>query len=483
MGGIRSRRGRPRRRTSPARKRIVLRRTRPAVYGLVLIVALALGVWAAVTHRLPGFGPYTLYVDDIVIGQSHSALGRYRVPLRPLSEAAGIYAQWDVASGRVSIGGRAVAVRYVGGQAMTDLVTLARQLKLTYKVTHDRREVRAYSGHPLLPLVPREARPTQVYMDGALLTEKSVELPAGVGQAGEAGGSALTPTPRVLSSIRVLAPALGATHGRGPQGEVLFDGQPIQAYNSSGAIYVPVGQACSRKGVSFTTIGLGRYLINSGAPVLVVRGGDRPEEFKSVAIKDKLVALTFDDELVPETQQLLDILEEKKAPATFFVTGRSLAWQSAMARRVVADGFEFGNHTYDHTLLNQIGDIDEVRAQILGTRRAVFAVTGQSSELFRPPGGILTRDGKKAIAGSGQKLILWSVSVGDYEPGKKPETIIRGVLKGAKPGGIILLHNAPAATIAALPAIVDGLRAAGYRLVTVSELLAASANQGGGETR
>lgn len=469
MVGTRNRKGtrtlsRP---TQPKRK-TVLRRTRPALPGLVLVVLLAvalLAVAVGLLGRLPGFGPYALYVDDIAIQPAHAFAGRYDVFIRPLTEAAGIYTNWDAATGKVSIGGQPVRTRLVDGEAATDLAPLARRLKMRFTVNHWRRQIRVYSGRALLPVVPA-GRVARVFLDGAVLTEKAIE-------AGD----------DVLVSLKVATLALGASSGRGPGGEVLFEGKPIAGYNRAGVIYIPAGEACARKGVRFSPLGLDRYYMNSGAPVLTPGDERPPTAIKKVATADKVVALTFDDELVPETAKLLDILEEKKVPATFFVTGRSIAWQPAIATRIVAGGSEIGNHTYDHTHLNEISDIDEVRAEILGTRRAVYAATGTATELFRPPGGILTRDGEKAIAGSGQKLILWTVSVGDYLPRKKAADIVKGVVRGASPGGIILLHNAPPATIEALPAIIDQLKANGYRFLTLSELLGLPTNQGGGGTR
>lgn len=469
MVGTRSPKGmRTFNRPANPKRKTVLRRTRPALPGLVLVVLVGvvlLAVAAALLGRLPGFGPYALYVDDIAIEPAHAFAGRYDIFVRPLTEAAGIYTNWDAATGEVSIGGQPVRIRVVGGEAATSLAPLANRLKMRFTVDHWRRQIRVYSGRPLLPVVPA-GRAAQVYLDGALLTSEGIE-------AGD----------DVLAPLKVLTLALGATYGRGPSGEVLLEGQPIAGYNRDGAIYIPVGEACAREHVRFSSLGLDRYYINSGAPVLPAGEDVPPVAVKKVATTDKVVALTFDDELVPNTAKLLDILEDKKVPATFFVTGRSVAWQPAIAARIVAGGSEIGNHTYDHTHLNEISDIDEIRAEILGTRRAVYAATGTATELFRPPGGILTRDGEKAIGGSGQKLILWTVSVGDYLPKKKAADIVRGVVRGASPGAIILLHNAPAATIEALPAIIDQLRAKGYRFLTVSELLGLPTNQGGGGTR
>jgi len=470
MVGTRSRKG-TLRRPAPAKKRIIRRRTRPAWAGLVLIVLMAVvltgGVLAAV-ERLPGFGPYALYVDDIAVGSAHAFAGHYHVFIRPLTAAAGIYTSWDPATGQVSIGGRQVPVDYVDGEAATDLAPIARQLGMGFRVDHWRREIRIYSGRPLLPAVPA-GRAVQVYMDGALLSTRAVE----------AGGEVIAP-------LKLLAMALGADSGRGPDGGVVFEGKPIAAYNRAGVIEISVGEACARTGARLSLLGLGRYNIDTGAPIIgggapvPTSGGGPPAAVRTVAVAAKLVALTFDDDLVPDTAKLLDILEARKVPATFFVTGRSVIAQPGLARRIVSGGSELGNHTYDHTDLAQIDDVDQIRAEILGTRRAIFAATGTATELFRPPGGVLTTEAEKAIAGSGQKLIMWSVSVGDYLPGKRAADIVRGVVRGASPGGIILLHNAPAATIQALPSIIDQLRAKGYGFATVSELLATAKNQGGG---
>jgi len=210
-------------------------------------------------------------------------------------------------------------------------------------------------------------------------------------------------------------------------------------------------------------------------PYVVSRVGYRPKQ----------VALTFDDGPDPVwTPQILDILEAKKAPATFFVIGENALAHPLLLDRILRDGSEIGNHSYTHPNLALVSPRG-ARIEINTTQRLVEAYTGRSTRLFRAPyfgDAEPTTEDELGPALTAQKAGYVNVGLHvDSEDWTRPgvqsiiDTTLREVEDGdeVKSGNIILLHDSGgnrAQTVAALPAIIDGLRARGYELVPVSQL-------------
>lgn len=191
----------------------------------------------------------------------------------------------------------------------------------------------------------------------------------------------------------------------------------------------------------------------------------------SARVRD--VALTFDDGPGPYTPQVLSVLERFHAPATFFVIGKMLRYFSASTVREIEDGDAIGDHTESHPELAKLSAHDqyeELFEQIL----RVELLGGQRPDLFRPPYGSFDATTMRELHHLRLLMVLWSVDTNDYlQPGV--ETIVQRALAGAQPGAILLMHDAGGVrtqTIAALPAIIRGLRARGLRLVTVPQLMA-----------
>jgi peptidoglycan/xylan/chitin deacetylase (PgdA/CDA1 family) len=185
------------------------------------------------------------------------------------------------------------------------------------------------------------------------------------------------------------------------------------------------------------------------------------------------VALTFDDGPSPATPAVLDALAEAGARATFFVLGGQVEQQAAVLRRVVAEGHEVGNHSWSHPDLDVRKDVD-LAAEIARTGEAVARAAGLTPRVFRPPYGRDPERWARAAGAAGLTTVLWSVETWDWEDDADSETIARRALEGLHPGAIVLLHDGARhdahPTVAALPQILDGVRAAGYTTVTVSEL-------------
>ncbi len=189
--------------------------------------------------------------------------------------------------------------------------------------------------------------------------------------------------------------------------------------------------------------------------------------------KEKVIALTIDDgPWEPTTSQMLDILKENDVKATFFWVGKAVQEHPEIAKRVVAEGHAIGNHTWNH-LYKRMSPAT-AKNEIEKTADIIYQITGVKTSLFRPPGGYLN-NGLAAYAKS-QKyaVVMWSQTSADTDPRAKPQVFVKNVLRDAKPGGIVLMHDGGgdrSRTVTALPKMIQGLKQQGYRFVTVPELL------------
>jgi peptidoglycan/xylan/chitin deacetylase (PgdA/CDA1 family) len=184
------------------------------------------------------------------------------------------------------------------------------------------------------------------------------------------------------------------------------------------------------------------------------------------------IALTFDDGPGPYTPEVLSVLERLKVRATFFAIGKMERYFSASTIREVRDGDVVGDHTESHPQLAHLSAHDQheelfeqiLRIELLGGRRPT---------LFRPPYGSFNATTMRQLHALHLLMVLWSADTQDYlQPGVP--TIVQRALTGAHPGAILLMHDGGGTrrqTIEALPLIIHGLRARGYRLVTVPQLL------------
>ena len=182
-----------------------------------------------------------------------------------------------------------------------------------------------------------------------------------------------------------------------------------------------------------------------------------------------VVALTFDDGPDPTwTPQVLEVLRRSATPATFFEIGRQIATYPQLSRQVSAAGHVVANHTWNHPNLAGVspGAWD---TEVDQTSRAISFVTGQGNRCLRPPYGGVSPSVVGLATQRGLATVTWSVDSADYtRPGA--DVIAARALGGLSDGAILLFHDGGgdrSQTVAALPRIIDGIRAQGYRLVTV----------------
>lgn len=183
------------------------------------------------------------------------------------------------------------------------------------------------------------------------------------------------------------------------------------------------------------------------------------------------VALTFDDGPGPDTGRLLDELAARGVHATFFVVGRQIAKEPGTVAREVAAGHVVGNHTFDHAMLPGLSD-EAVGAELDSTSQAIVAEGAPAPTLARPPYGSLSPAVTQAFGSRGMAGVLWDVDTEDWKNRDAGVTTERAIA-GAHAGAIILMHDIHPSTVDAVPGLVDALRARGFTLVTVPQLLGA----------
>ena len=200
---------------------------------------------------------------------------------------------------------------------------------------------------------------------------------------------------------------------------------------------------------------------------------------------DRKIALTFDDGPDPRwTPKILDILKQKKVPATFFVIGVDASQWPNILKREYAEGHEIGNHTYTHPSFDDISKT-QLHWELNLTQRLIESTIGVKSILFRPPYGIdhqpeyaeevaqlpIAQDMGYLIIGQKIDPHDWRQVDGQPVPAQE---IVDNVMRQADKGNIVLFHDGGgdrSHTVEALPRVIDALRQDGFELVPVSDLI------------
>jgi peptidoglycan/xylan/chitin deacetylase (PgdA/CDA1 family) len=203
---------------------------------------------------------------------------------------------------------------------------------------------------------------------------------------------------------------------------------------------------------------------------------------------EHVIALTFDDgPNPPYTNEILELLERENVHATFFVVGRAVSAYPQTVRREASDGDAIGNHTWNHAHLIVL-DAAHIDRSLERTDAAVEKAAGVKPEIMRPPFGardwLVLQEARRL----GYVPVMWSVPLARDWNDPEPETIAHRILRYARNGSIIVLHDGnrgmlcaqvhPEAspcnrqsTVAATKLIIDSLKKKGYRFVTIPQLL------------
>ena len=228
---------------------------------------------------------------------------------------------------------------------------------------------------------------------------------------------------------------------------------------------------------------VGRQEIRTGKTSGETADGDWVDELRDCVVVTKnvapangeqLVALTFDDGPAPTyTEAYLGILQQYDAKATFFNLSSNETEYPDLAKAVVDSGNQLCSHTNQHLQLSTLSQEDLLR-EIDSAHDTIMEVTGVDTTIVRPPYGDFNQNSWLMSQGAMSASILWNQDTRDWEvPGV--DAIVNNALNSIQPGSIILMHDGGGnrdQDVEALPRIIEQLQANGYRLVTISELLA-----------
>lgn len=205
-----------------------------------------------------------------------------------------------------------------------------------------------------------------------------------------------------------------------------------------------------------------------------------PSAVYSVPTERKVIALTFDISWGDKrTEPILQVLEDKGLnKATFFLSSPWSKAHTDIVKKIVDAGYEIGSHGHKHVNYSSLSD-EEIEKNIKTAHSILTDVTGKTPTLIRMPNGDFDKRVLSIANNLDYKVIQWDTDSLDWKnPGV--DNIINNVLTKAHPGDIVLMHASDSCkeTAAALPVIIDQLRAQGYEFVTVSELLSQTQLQG-----
>jgi peptidoglycan-N-acetylglucosamine deacetylase len=193
-----------------------------------------------------------------------------------------------------------------------------------------------------------------------------------------------------------------------------------------------------------------------------------------VQTSQKIVALSFDDGPTPGgVDAAMEMLRAHRVKATFFLIGKMVARNPGLAKQMAAAGHEIGNHSFSHRWM--VGKLPSTYDdEITRTHKLLVAEGVPAPTLFRPPFGKKLIGLPIAIQRNGYQSIMWDVE-DDLDDNFTPRKNADHILSQVRPGSIILMHTMYKGNKAArdaLPLVLDGLKARGFRVVTVGALLA-----------
>lgn len=197
--------------------------------------------------------------------------------------------------------------------------------------------------------------------------------------------------------------------------------------------------------------------------------------------RNKQIALTFDDgPNEPFTSRILDILAEHGIKATFFMLGENAERFTDVCQRIQREEHVIGNHSYSHSKWLALRKGQDIAQELKRAQEAIYRASGVKPCLFRPPYGFWTPWMLRTAKKLGFTIITWDNITNDWESTKEANEIVAAILKRARPGGIIVLHDGRArrhgyertSLLSALHPIIINLKRQGYKFVTVPELLA-----------
>ncbi|TLS35723.1 delta-lactam-biosynthetic de-N-acetylase [Pseudalkalibacillus caeni] len=188
----------------------------------------------------------------------------------------------------------------------------------------------------------------------------------------------------------------------------------------------------------------------------------------------KELYLTFDNGYENGyTAEILDVLKEKKVPATFFVTGHYLRDQPDLVRRMVKEGHIVGNHSWSHPNMTQKSD-EKIREELEKVKEEFTMITGKKEMIYlRPPRGIFSERTLEVSNKAGYVNVFWSLAYKDWVTNEQKgwKYAYDNIMRQVHPGSIMLLHTVSKDNAKAMGKVIDDLRKQGYTFKSLDDIL------------
>lgn len=189
----------------------------------------------------------------------------------------------------------------------------------------------------------------------------------------------------------------------------------------------------------------------------------------------RYICLTFDDGPSAYTADILDILKNYQIKATFFIVGSEAKKFPDIVRRIHAEGYVIGNHTWSHPKITHLSNRG-LQQEIQSTSDQIKQIIHISPDLFRPPYGRINDRVSAKLKEMGMTTVLWNVFSWDWLQGMDSDALFQHVIARLERQNIILLHDGDRFgsgprnnTVSALPSIIEYLLENKYTFVTVPE--------------
>jgi Predicted xylanase/chitin deacetylase len=185
--------------------------------------------------------------------------------------------------------------------------------------------------------------------------------------------------------------------------------------------------------------------------------------------KVKCIALTFDDGPGQQAGKLLDTLKKHNVKVTFFLEGQYVKARPHLAKRIVEEGHQIGNHSYRHPDFTKSSE-STIESEITRTQELVYKITGKYPTTLRPPFGLYDDRVQQIATDLKLPIILWNTSSHDWSH-KNADKIYDEVMQGARRDSIVLMHDWVTQTVDVMPRLLTGLKKKGFHVVPVDALL------------
>lgn len=221
----------------------------------------------------------------------------------------------------------------------------------------------------------------------------------------------------------------------------------------------------------FLILAFAWFLITLCGSFLIQWNYHYPSLHSNKEISNPYISLTFDDGPHPEfTPQVLDLLEQFKAKATFFCVGQQIEKHPEIFKKIVANGHAVGNHTYSHSKSFGFFGMDKVINELQKTNQLVQETVGLQMNLYRPAFGVTNPNIEKAVKKLKMNSIGWNVRSLDTTP-RNSEMVLKRITSKISKGDIVLLHDTSEKTILVLERLLLFLKEKNLQSVTVDQLL------------